>query len=58
MQENILGGLHYDTANAYVRISVPSPKFLPLSLPHPAPAAETLKLPGAFLNTSYLDSVV
>lgn len=25
----------------------------PLALQHPAPRAETLKLPGAFLNTSY-----
>ena len=34
MQENVPKGLYYDTANAYVRSSVPSPPFRPISIPN------------------------
>ena len=54
LQETVPKSLYYDTAYPYVRSSEPSSPFRPLSLPYPAPPRETLKLPRAFLNTSYL----
>ena len=51
----MLPSLHYDPASVYVRSSFPSPPFNPLSLPHPAPPTESLKLPGALLNTLNLN---